>query len=34
MSELAWTLLLFGAVCLQALALVSYVLIKGDWWRR
>jgi hypothetical protein len=27
------TLLLFGLVCLQAYAVIAYVLYRGDWWR-
>jgi len=34
MSELAQTLLLAALVCVQAFAVVAYVLVRGDWWRR
>lgn len=34
MSELTQTLLLAAVVCAQALAVVTYVLVRGDWWRR
>jgi len=34
MSELTQTLLLLALVCAQAFAVVAYVLIRGDWWRR
>jgi hypothetical protein len=33
-SELAQTLLLAGIVCLEAFAVIAYVLVRGDWWRR
>jgi hypothetical protein len=34
MSDLAINLLLAGVVCVQVFAVATYVLIKGDWWRR
>jgi hypothetical protein len=33
MSDLSINLLLAGLVCAQVFGAITYVLIKGDWWR-
>jgi hypothetical protein len=33
MSDLTITLLLAALVCLEAFAVIAYVLVRGSWWR-
>jgi len=33
MSDLSINLLLAGLVCVEVFGVITYVQIKGDWWR-